>query len=123
MRSATSKLPSDFDYSATKWSHRCRVIAGSGRTTVESCRLIDVLDWHRRGCLRSPWRFSWAWGQDGEGGAAINVGTGNRARRWSRSLPLPYHFGDLIDIIFIVVGMEREAQQPPPNGQFDASGF
>jgi hypothetical protein len=28
--------------------------AGGGKTTVESCRCIDVLDWHRRGCLRSP---------------------------------------------------------------------
>jgi hypothetical protein len=49
--------------------------AGGGKTTVESCRRIDVLDWHRRGCLRSPRRFSWAWRQDGEGVASINVET------------------------------------------------
>ena len=49
--------------------------AGSGKTTVESCRSIDVLDWHRRGCLRSPGRFSWAWRQDGERVASINVET------------------------------------------------
>ena len=49
--------------------------AGSGKTTVESCRCIDVLDWHRRDCLRSPRRFSWAWRQDGERVASINVET------------------------------------------------
>jgi hypothetical protein len=49
--------------------------AGGGKTTVESCRCIDVLDWHRRGCLRSPRRFSWAWRQDGERVASINVET------------------------------------------------
>jgi hypothetical protein len=32
-----------------------------GKTTVESCRYIDVLDWHRRDYLRSPRWFSWAW--------------------------------------------------------------
>src|SRR6516165_4986471 len=49
--------------------------AGGGKTTVESSRCIDVLDWHRRGCLRSPRRFSWAWKQDGERVASINVET------------------------------------------------
>jgi hypothetical protein len=49
--------------------------AGSGKTTVESCRSIDVLDWNRRGCLRSPRRFSWAWKQGGERVASINVET------------------------------------------------
>ena len=48
---------------------------GGGKTTVESCRCIDVLDWHRRGCLRSPRRFSWAWRQDGERVASIHVET------------------------------------------------
>jgi hypothetical protein len=48
---------------------------GSGKTTVESCRCIDVLDWHRRGCLRSPRRFSWTWTQDGKRMASINVET------------------------------------------------
>jgi len=49
--------------------------AGGGKTTIENCRCIDVLDWHRRGCLRSPRRFSWAWAQDGERVASINVET------------------------------------------------
>src|SRR6516225_5248297 len=49
--------------------------AGRGKATVESCRCIDVLDWHRRGCFRSPRRFSWAWTQDGERVASINVET------------------------------------------------
>ena len=49
--------------------------AGGGKTTVESCRCIDVLDWHGRGCLRSPRRFSWAWTQDGKRVASINVET------------------------------------------------
>jgi hypothetical protein len=48
---------------------------GGGKPTVESCRCIDVLDWHRRGCLRSPRRFSWAWRRDGERVASINVET------------------------------------------------
>ena len=49
--------------------------AGGGKTTVESCRSIDVLDWHRRGYLRSPQWFSWVWSRDGERVASINVGT------------------------------------------------
>jgi hypothetical protein len=49
--------------------------AGGGKTTVESCRCIDVLDWHRRGCLGSPRRFSWAWTRDGSRVASINVET------------------------------------------------
>jgi hypothetical protein len=46
---------------------------GGGKATVEGCRSIDVLEWHRRGYLRSPWRFSWAWTSDGERVASINV--------------------------------------------------
>src|SRR5215470_8277559 len=49
--------------------------AGGGKSTVESCRCIDVLDWHRRGCLRLPRRFSWAWMRDGERVAWITVET------------------------------------------------
>jgi hypothetical protein len=49
--------------------------AGAGKTTVESCRSIDVLAWHRRGYLRSARWFSWAWTQDGERVASINVET------------------------------------------------
>jgi hypothetical protein len=32
-----------------------------------------VLNWHRRGYLRSPQWFSWAWSRDGEHVASINV--------------------------------------------------
>jgi hypothetical protein len=35
--------------------------AGGGKNTVEGCRSIDVLEWHRRGYLRAPRWFSWAW--------------------------------------------------------------
>jgi hypothetical protein len=49
--------------------------AGGGKTTVESCRSIDVLEWHRRGYLGSPQWFSWAWVRDGEQVASINVET------------------------------------------------
>ena len=49
--------------------------AGGGRAIVESCRSIDVLDWYRRGYLRSPRWFSWAWTQDGERVASISVQT------------------------------------------------
>jgi len=49
--------------------------AGGEKATVESCRSICVLDWHRRGCFRSSRRFSWAWRRDGERVASINVET------------------------------------------------
>jgi len=49
--------------------------ASWGKSTVESCRSIDVLAWHRGGYLRAPRRFSWAWRQDGEQVASINVET------------------------------------------------
>jgi hypothetical protein len=49
--------------------------AGSGKATVEGCRSIDVLEWHRRGYLRTPRWFSWAWTRDGERVASINVET------------------------------------------------
>ena len=47
--------------------------AGGGKNTVEGCWFIDVLEWHRRGYLRSPRWFSWAWTRDGEWVASINV--------------------------------------------------
>jgi hypothetical protein len=40
--------------------------AGGGKNTVEGCRSIDVLEWHRRGYLRSPGWLSWVWTRDGE---------------------------------------------------------
>ena len=66
--------------------------AGGGKTTVESCRSIDVLDWNRRGCLRSPHRFSWAWKQDGKRVASINVET-ERHRVILRYRSRPYGEG------------------------------
>ena len=49
--------------------------AGGGKASVEGCRSIDVLEWHRRGYLRSPRWFSWAWTRDGERVASIDVET------------------------------------------------
>jgi hypothetical protein len=49
--------------------------AGGGKNTVESCRSIDVLEWHRRGYLRTPRWFSWTWTMDSERVASINVET------------------------------------------------
>ena len=48
---------------------------GGGKNTVEGCRFIDVLEWHRRGYLRTPRWFSWAWTRDGERVASINIET------------------------------------------------
>ena len=48
---------------------------GSGKVTVEGCRSIDVLEWHRRGYLQTPRWFSWVWTRDGERVASINVET------------------------------------------------
>jgi hypothetical protein len=47
--------------------------AYGGKTTVESCRSIDVLHWNRLGYFRSSWWFSWTWSIDGERVASINV--------------------------------------------------
>ena len=47
--------------------------AGGGKNTVEGCRSIDVLEWHRRGYLQTPLWFSWTWTRDGERVASINV--------------------------------------------------
>ena len=49
--------------------------AYGGKTTVESCRSIDVLHWSRLGYFRSPRWFSWAWSRDGERVASITVET------------------------------------------------
>jgi hypothetical protein len=49
--------------------------AGGGKNTVEGCRSIDVLRWHKLDYLRSPRLFSWAWTTDGERMASINVQT------------------------------------------------
>ena len=47
--------------------------SGGGKRTVESCRSIDVLDWHRRGYFRSLQGFSWAWTRNDKPVASINV--------------------------------------------------
>jgi hypothetical protein len=49
--------------------------SGFGKRTVESCRSIDVVDWHRRGYFRSPQWFSWTWTRNGERVASISVET------------------------------------------------
>lgn len=49
--------------------------AGGGKNTVEGCRSIDVLRWHKLDYLRSPQLFSWVWTRDGEREASINVET------------------------------------------------
>jgi hypothetical protein len=53
--------------------------SGGGKRTVESCRSIDVLDWHRRSYFRSPQWFSWAWTRNGEQLASINVEMGRHS--------------------------------------------
>src|ERR1700751_5146932 len=49
--------------------------AGGGKNNVEGCRWSDVLEWHRRGYLRSARWFLWTWTRDGERVASINVET------------------------------------------------
>ena len=76
LQTATPNLPSDFDYSATKnGAIRWRAMQAAEKNTVEGCRSIDVLEWNRRGYLRSPRWFSWAWSRDNERVASINVET------------------------------------------------
>ena len=47
--------------------------SGSGRSTVEACRSIDVNRLHREGCLRSGWAGGWQWKHEGENAASINL--------------------------------------------------
>jgi hypothetical protein len=56
--------------------------AGGGKNTVEGCRSIDVLEWHRLGYLRSPGWFPCAWTRGGERVASINV----QAQRYAVTL-------------------------------------
>jgi hypothetical protein len=44
--------------------------------TCESCRLIDVREWARRGCLRPNQWFSWSWSHGGEPCRSITVRIG-----------------------------------------------
>ncbi len=47
--------------------------SGSGRTTVEACRSIDVNRLHKTGCLRAGWAGGWQWTRDGEKVVSINL--------------------------------------------------
>ena len=47
--------------------------SGSGRGTVEDCRLIDVNRLHKTGCLRAGWVGGCQWTRDGEKVASINL--------------------------------------------------
>jgi hypothetical protein len=47
--------------------------SGSGRSTVEACRSIDVNRLHREGCLRPGWGGGWQWQRGTENVASINL--------------------------------------------------
>ncbi len=47
--------------------------SGSGRTTVEACRSLDINRLHREGCLRAGWMGGWQWTCDGEKIASIRL--------------------------------------------------
>lgn len=47
--------------------------SGSGRSTIEACRSIDVNRLHREGCLGSGWAGGWQWQREGENIASINL--------------------------------------------------
>src|SRR4051812_20517753 len=47
--------------------------SGSGRSTVESCRSLDVNRLQRTGCLKPGWAGGWQWSQDGERVASISL--------------------------------------------------
>lgn len=49
--------------------------SGSGRSTVEACRSIDVNRLHREGCLVAGWIGGWQWSRDGEKVASIGMRT------------------------------------------------
>jgi hypothetical protein len=50
--------------------------SGSGRTTVEAYRSIDVNRLHQEGCLCTGWRGAWQWTRDSEKVAWINLSAG-----------------------------------------------
>ena len=47
--------------------------SGSGRSTVEACRSIDVNRLHKAGCLNPGWAGGWQWTRNGERDASINL--------------------------------------------------
>jgi hypothetical protein len=60
--------------------------AYGGKSTVEGCRSIDVLQWNKLGYLQSSSKFPWVWTRDGATTASIGVEGGKD------SLTLNYHF-------------------------------
>src|SRR3954469_22388564 len=46
---------------------------GSGRSTIESCRSLDVNRLHRTGCLEPAWCGGWHWTHHGERVGWINL--------------------------------------------------
>ena len=81
--------------------------SGYGRRAIcESCRFIDVREWHRRGWLRTGQRFSSSWTWDGEplgsidvrteADAVVLIFTGIRDSKYEQRVPLVWtkcHFG------------------------------
>jgi len=62
--------------------------AGNGKTTVESCRSIDVLEWNQLGYFRSPRLFSRVWTRGGEPSALVLAQIDRNSvtiKHWSRS--------------------------------------
>src|SRR3954470_12827486 len=47
--------------------------SGSGQSTVQSCRSLDVNRLQRTGCLKPGWVGGWQWTQDGERVAWIGL--------------------------------------------------
>src|SRR4051812_29932632 len=47
--------------------------SGFGRSTVESCRSLDVNRLHKAGCVAPGWSGGWQWMRDGEQVARINL--------------------------------------------------
>jgi hypothetical protein len=46
---------------------------GTGRSTVEACRSIDVNRLHKAGCLQPGWAGGWQWTRDGTKVASIEL--------------------------------------------------
>ena len=70
-------MPSDFNYSATKNGAIDGAPCGRRQNTVEGCRSIDVLEWHRRGFSDRRGDSRGA-GPGMASGASINVETQRR---------------------------------------------
>jgi hypothetical protein len=75
LSTSAQEIASSFDSQSGEPRLLIAIHGIGGKRTVESCRSIDVLEWHRRGYFRSPQCFSWSWKRDGERVASINVKT------------------------------------------------